>query len=38
MKSTKYTIESIVKWFIPFYFFIALPLHAQVGTWKNYLL
>ena len=37
MKSTKYTIESIVKWFIPFYFFIALPLHAQVGTWKNYL-
>lgn len=37
MKSTKYTIKSIVKWFIPFYFFIALPLHAQVGTWKNYL-
>ena len=37
MKSTKYTIESIVKWFIPFYFFIALPLYAQVGTWKNYL-
>jgi len=37
MKSEKYTIGSIVKWFIPFYFFIALPLQAQVGTWKNYL-
>ena len=37
MKSTKYTIESIVKWFIPFYFFTFLPLYAQVGTWKNYL-
>jgi len=37
MKSGKYKIGSIVKWFIPFYFFIALPLQAQVGTWKNYL-
>ena len=26
-----------LKGFLPFYLFTFLPLHAQVGTWKNYL-
>jgi len=27
----------LVKWLLPFYLFTFLPLHAQVGTWENYL-
>ena len=27
----------IVKWLLPFYFFTFLPLHAQIGSWRNYL-
>ena len=40
-------MKHIIQWFrqtkvkvfvlLPFYFFIFLPLSAQVGTWKNYL-
>ena len=37
MRTRKYTIRNLVKWFLPFYLFTFLPLHAQVGTWKNYL-
>ena len=27
----------IVKWLLPFYLFTFLPLHAQIGSWRNYL-
>ena len=27
----------LVKWLLPFYLFTFLPLHAQIGTWHNYL-
>ena len=27
----------LVKWLLPFYLFTFLPLHAQIGTWRNYL-
>lgn len=32
-------LTNLVKWFLPFYLLIFLPLSglAQVGTWKNYL-
>ncbi|MBQ7427046.1 MAG: Por secretion system protein [Prevotella sp.] len=37
MRTKKYTIRNLVKWFLPFYLFTFLPLFAQVGTWRNYL-
>jgi hypothetical protein len=37
MKVNNYTIRRLVKWFLPFYLFSFLPLHAQVGTWQNHL-
>ena len=37
MRTKKCINNKIVKWFLPFYLFTFLPLHAQVGTWQNYL-
>ena len=37
MRTKKCINNKIVKWFLPFYLFTFLPLHAQVGTWRNYL-
>ena len=36
MRTKRYRIN-LVKWFLPFYLFTFLPLHAQIGTWRNYL-
>ena len=37
MKSIIFYHKKLVKWLLPFYLFTFLPLHAQVGTWENYL-
>ena len=37
MKSIIFYHKKLVKWLLPFYLFTFLPLHAQVGTWQNYL-
>jgi hypothetical protein len=37
MKAVFFNSSRLVKWFLPFYLLTFLPLHAQVGTWENYL-
>ena len=37
MKTVFFNSSRLVKWFLPFYLLTFLPLHAQVGTWENYL-
>ena len=38
MKTIKHILKaSLVKWFLPFYLFTFLPLHAQIGTWRAYM-
>ena len=31
------TIRRLVIGLLPFYLFTFLPLHAQIGTWRNHL-
>ena len=38
MKAMKTNLNRLlVRWFLPLYLFTFLPLHAQIGTWRNYL-
>ena len=37
MRTKKYNIINMVKWFLPFYLFTFLPVNAQIGTWHNYM-
>ena len=37
MRTKKYNIMNMVKWFLPFYLFTFLPVNAQIGTWHNYM-
>ena len=37
MKAVFFNSIRLVKCFLPFYLLTFLPLHAQVGTWENYL-
>jgi hypothetical protein len=37
MKIRHNWIKRLVIGILPFYLFTSLPLHAQMGTWKNYL-
>ncbi len=37
MKTKHDSHRYLVKWLLPFFLFIVLPLQAQIGTWHNYL-
>ncbi len=37
MRTEKYSLKQLIKWFLPFCLFCVLPVKAQIGTWHHYL-